>query len=274
LTAQLEAEARQRGDHENLVTARLGAIGALVELGRWGVLARAAEARSPGESDSRWPGGGWHWSIVRGAGSTPRRRSTAGHGETRSRPIWPPARLRGGAGALGPRTSRPRRCPAERGLAHRCGCRHRRLHQAMRRLCNRALDLDDLTKAAGSLASVEGLQPRADLPRGHRARLRAQPDARRGVHDRVDMTTDRRGRPRRPGFVRPQHPSSSTPNGSSSGGGGRMPSRCSPRRAGSSSGSRRGPGSSASTPCGPARPGRSPLRSRHGPGTYAGGPAP
>ena len=196
LSAQQEAVARQRGDRENLIAARLGQVGILFELGRWEeALARVAEIDQLQASRHALSGavdvalvhcergrldvaeavvGAYDW--LRGAEQ---------------------ADLAASFGGIEARVLRAQGRPsdaltaAERGLAHRAelGMTNGPVKRCLVQVIEAALDLDDLTKAAELLASVEDLQPGELTPslEGHRARLRARLDIRRGEHDRVDL---------------------------------------------------------------------------------------
>jgi class 3 adenylate cyclase/tetratricopeptide (TPR) repeat protein len=195
LCEQLEVGAGQRGDRENLISARLGPIGVLIDMGRWEeALARAEESEQ--RQASRFALSGLvdvaHVHCERGQLEAARAMVDAREWQQTAEQ----ADLSTAYAAVEARVLRAEGRPgealeaAERGLVHRAELS---ITSAQVKRClvfgiEAALDLDDLAKAGELLASVEALQLGELTPylEGERARLRARIDARLGHHDHVD----------------------------------------------------------------------------------------
>ena len=195
LTDEMEAQARQRGDREQLATARLRSTLALVELGRWQeVLTRAAGADQL--QVSRWARSLVIIDvIVHCEQGNPEVAQTVLDKQEWQRDAEQPE-IAAAYAAVEARLLRSRNrlaealAAAERGLAH-----HRELvitnpfvKLCLREAIEAALELDDHRKADELLALADLLQPGQLTPslQAQRHRFHARFDARRGNHDRVD----------------------------------------------------------------------------------------
>jgi tetratricopeptide (TPR) repeat protein len=259
LASEIEAHASQRGDREQLLAARLGAIPALIELGRWKeAIARAREAdeieASPwAHSDAmsvvhalceqgRLDAARTVLSKQEALRMTESLEFTAGFAAAEARLL----RAEGGAAeAL---------TVAERGLANRreLGFVNRRIRSCLVEALEAALEQGELTKADEWLAIIDDLRPGELTPSvaAHRARFHAHLAARRGDHDSAERDY------RTAGKTFSEHGLASiTPSSSLSTAYGWRPrvarptrGRCSPRRAKHLSGSRPSRGWSGSMP--------------------------
>lgn len=195
LCDELEAQARQLGDREQLALARLGTIPSLFLLGRWGqALARADEAEQLQASE-------WARSaLVELVAVRCEQGELAAAEDLLRQNEW-------GRDAEQPEVSsfftglearlhraqgRPAEAlaAAERGLALRgeLAITNTGIKRNMIEALEAAFALGDLAKAEELLGSVETLQPGELTPflRGHRARFRARLDAEHGRIERVD----------------------------------------------------------------------------------------
>ena len=196
---QLEAGARQRGDHENLLAARLGPIGVLVDLGRWDeALARVAESVQLQGSRFALAGAIDAALVHCGRGQLEAARAIVEAGEWQRDAEQ--SDIAAGFAAVEAHVLRAEGRPsealgaAERGLARpELSITSATVKRCLVCAIEATLDLGDLTTAGELLASVEDLQPGEVTPylEGHRARLRALIGARAGNVDRVerDFTT-------------------------------------------------------------------------------------
>jgi predicted ATPase/class 3 adenylate cyclase len=192
---EVEAQARQRGDREQLASARLGNIGVLAELGRWQeALTRAAEADQL--QASPWASSGLiaiaHVHCEQGdidaaqavlddqawARDAEQPDMSAAFAIAEARLLRACDRS---AEAL---------AAAERGLAQRTelGITSWVIRSCLFEALEAALELDDHAKAGELLAFADGLQPGQLSPqlKAQRHRFHARLDARRASHDRVD----------------------------------------------------------------------------------------
>jgi predicted ATPase/class 3 adenylate cyclase len=195
LTAEIESQARRRGDRQALAAARTGPITALVQLGRWQeALARATEAdqlqASPwarGEAISAAP-------VLCEQGDLAAAQTLLREQEWQRDAEQ--AEQAAGFAASEARLLRAQNRPAEalaaaeRGLAHRheLGIASAKIKLSLVEALEAALELDDLAKADELLTLVDTLQPGELTPslQAHRHRFHARLDARRGNHDHIE----------------------------------------------------------------------------------------
>jgi tetratricopeptide (TPR) repeat protein len=195
LIDEIEARARQRGDRERIAAARLGAIPALLELGRWQeAITRAGEADQL--EASPWARGE---AIAAAPVLCEQGRIDAAETLLRSQGWMPDAEspeLAVGFVGVEARVLRAQGRPAEalaaaeRGLAHRSelGVLNRRIRSCFVEALEAALELDDKAKAEELLATIDALRPGELTPSlfAQRARFHARLGARRGDHDHVE----------------------------------------------------------------------------------------
>ena len=198
LIEEMEAQARQRGDRENLAAARVGLIAALAGLGRWQeALARAAEADEL--QASPWARAEVIAAVsilceqgrLDAAQALLQEQEWQRHGEQ--------AEMAAYFAGLEARRPSARDRPtealaaAERGLIHRdkLGDAEKGIKHCLAEALEAALTLDELGKADELLATIETLQPGQLTPtlEGQCARFRARLDARRGDHATWSPTT-------------------------------------------------------------------------------------
>jgi predicted ATPase/class 3 adenylate cyclase len=195
LCDEIEGQARQRGDREQLASARLRSTLALVELGHWQeALVRAAEADQHQASP-------WARSLAMPIvlvhceqGNLDLAQATLDEQEWQSDAEQ--ADVAAGHAAFEARLLRARGQPAEALAAAECGFAYRdelAITNPFVRLCfvealEAALELDDHPKTSELFALADSLQPGQFTPslRAEHHRLRARLDARRGNHDQVD----------------------------------------------------------------------------------------
>jgi len=202
LKEQIEAQARQRGDRELLSATRLGAIGILAELGRFGeALERVDEA-------NRLEGSAWARAGVLGAAAVQCERGDA----AAARLILDDQEWQRGAeipeaaasfAAVEARVLRAEGRPedalaaAERGLAYRVdlGIRSPNIRACLAEALEAAFELDDLVCVGDLLTSVDDVRAGELTPllEAQRARYRARLGAARGDDDGVDERYRRAG---------------------------------------------------------------------------------
>jgi hypothetical protein len=191
----MEAQARQRGDRENLAAVRVGSVAALAELGRWReALARAAEADELHASP---------WARAEAIAAVPifceqahldaaqallQEQGWQRHGEQAEMAAY----FAGIEARLLRAQNRPAEAldAAERGLLNRdkLGDAEKGIKRCLAEALEAALTLDELGKADELLATIETLRPGQLTPtlEGQCARFRARLDARRGDHANVE----------------------------------------------------------------------------------------
>jgi class 3 adenylate cyclase/predicted ATPase len=187
LSAEVEAQARQRGDREQLAVGRLGAMESLVALGLWqDALERVAEAddlqaslQTRGEAIQAAP-------VLCERGEAERAKELLTHfGETRESEQADAAAAFAGLEARVLRAqghSAEALLAAERGLFRtELGLTNSYVKRCLVEACEAAFDLDDLAKVDELLARLDTLQPGQFVPslRAHGFRIRARLDARR-----------------------------------------------------------------------------------------------
>ena len=194
LTDELEAQARQRGERESILSARLGSIGPLAALGRWQeALNRCAEA---GEQQ------GSRKALSERVMAVPifceQGRLEAAEALLREQDWQREAEQADLAAAFAATEARLLRAEgrpadalaaAERGLAHvELGLGHAGVKRCLVEALEATLELDDLSRAELLLRSVDDLPPGKLTPwlRGQRERYHARFDVRRGQHAQVD----------------------------------------------------------------------------------------
>jgi class 3 adenylate cyclase/predicted ATPase len=195
LLEEREAQARRRGDREQIAAARTGPIPSLAELGRWQeALARAAEADQL--QASPWARAEAIYAVavlceqgdLAAAQTLPREQEWLRDAEQ--------ADVAAGFAACEARLLRAQNRPAEalaaaeRGLSHRyeLGIANREIKLSLVEALEAALELDDLSKADELLALIDTLQPGQLTPslQAQRHRFHARLDACRGNHDEVE----------------------------------------------------------------------------------------
>jgi tetratricopeptide (TPR) repeat protein len=191
---QLEAGARQRGDYENLLSARLGPIGVLLELGRWDeALARVAESEHLRGSHYARSGGIDAGLVHCARGQLQAARAILDASEWQRDAQQPTIAAAYAAVESQILRSEGRFAEslvaAERGL----GRGELSITEAAMKRCivyaiEAALQVGDLSKADELLGPIEVLRPGELTPflEGQRARLRALIDARSGSTESVE----------------------------------------------------------------------------------------
>ena len=194
LTEEIAAHARQRGDREMLIAARLGPLGALIELGRWSeALARAAEADQL--EASRWA----RAELIINVRILCEQGRLADAGALLDEQQWQ-RDAEDSESAVAYVTAEARLLRAQRRPGEALAATERVIDRRgalgvstskffFVEALEAALSDDDLAKAGELLAIIDASPPGELTPSlaGHRSRFRARIAARRGSHDNVEQ---------------------------------------------------------------------------------------